>query len=382
MPAEGAAGFDGERLSALMKRDGADALLASTRHNVRYLTGGYCYPLYAWDAHTRGTQYLPFLVIPADRLEEAFLVGRPGEGEALEESRLWPGRCQEASAIGTRPAAAKAVEALKGMGLDRGRIAVELPSLPADAFRVLAEGLPRVELVDAVPILDALRAVKSAREIQVIREAARRNLEAVTAVLTSGRDGESTAEVSNRVASEFGRRELHFLYALVCAGPGFFRIPSDRRRWKRDCLLHIDTGGMLDGYIAETCRMGFLGRPPALADRLLAACLELEEAVLPALRPGLPSGEVQRHGDEFLKAHPLGKYGRFIAHGIGLVHHEDPVVDRLRTEPLEAGMVLSLEMEFLHPDAGHVKIEDMVAVTETGGELLSPEGRDWLLSGP
>jgi Xaa-Pro aminopeptidase len=234
--------------------------------------------------------------------------------------------------------------------------------------------------VDAVPILDALRAVKSARELQIIREATRRNLEAVMAVLSSGRDGETTAEVANRVAREFGRRELHFLYALVCAGPGFFRIPSDRRRWRPDCLLHIDSGGMLEGYIAETCRMGFLGRPSALADRLLRSCLELEEAVLAALRPGVPAGELQSSGNRFLEAHPLGGHGKFIAHGIGLVHHEDPVIELRRTEPLEAGMVLSLEMEFLHLEAGHVKIEDMVAVTPTGSELLSPEGREWQLA--
>jgi len=374
--------FDAQRLSALMKKAGVEVLLASTRHNVRYLTGGYYYPLYLWDAHTRGTQYLPFLVIPADRLEEAFLVGRPGEAEALREAGLWPGRCHEASAIGTRPAAAKIVELLGGLGLDRGRIAVELPSLPADAFRVLAEGLPRAELVDAAPILDSLRAVKSSREIQIIREATRRNLEAVAAVLASGRDGETTAQVAERVAREFGRRELHFLYALVCAGPSFFRIPSDRRHWRHDCLLHIDTGGMLDGYIAETCRMGCLGRPSALAERLLRACRELEEAVLQALRPGVQAGEVQRRGDEFLAAHPLGSQGKFIAHGIGLVHHEDPVIDLRRTQALEAGMVLSLEMEFLHPDAGHVKIEDMVVITHTGSELLSPQGRDWQLSSP
>jgi Xaa-Pro dipeptidase len=377
-----AASFDAQRLFARMKQAGVEVLLASTRHNVRYLTGGYFYPLYVWDAHTRGTQYLPFLVIPADRLEEAFLVGRPGEGEAFQEAGLWLRRCHESSGIGTRPAAAKTVALLKGLGLDRGRIAMELPSLPADAYRVLAEGLPHAQLVNSVPILDALRAVKSAQEIQILREATRRNLEAVTAVLTSGRDGETTSQLAGRVAREFGRRELHFLYALVCAGPGFFRIPSDRRRWRRDCLLHIDTGGLLDGYIAETCRMGFLGRPPALADRLLSACRELEEAVLPALRPGVPANEVQASGDRFLEAHPLGKHGKFIAHGIGLVHHEDPVIDLRRTEPLEAGMVLSIEMEFLHPDAGHVKIEDMVAITATGSELLSPAGGDWCLSSP
>ena len=377
-----AAGFDVRRLFRLMEEAGADVLLASSRHNIRYLTGGYYYPLYAWDAHTRGTQYLSFLAIPRGSLEEAFLVGRPGEREALEEAELWLRRCHEGSAIGIRPAAAKAVEQLKALGLDRGCIAVELPSLPAEAFQLLADGLPRARLVDATPLLDAQRAVKSAREIQVLREATRRNLAAVAAVLTSGRDGETTAQVAGRVAREFGGRELHFLYALVCAGPGFFRIPSERRIWRRDNLLHIDTGGMLDGYIAETCRMGFLGRPSALAERLLRACLELEQAVLAALRPGLPAKQVQRCGDEFLRAHPLGSQGKFIAHGIGLVHHEDPVIDLCRAEPLEAGMVLSLEMEFLHPDAGHVKVEDMAAITDGGSELLSPGGGQWPLSSP
>jgi Xaa-Pro aminopeptidase len=128
--------------------------------------------------------------------------------------------------------------------------------------------------------------------------------------------------------------------------------------------------------------MGCLGPPSALAERLLRGCLELEEAVLPELRPGLPAGELQRRGDDFLKAqaHPPGGRGRFIAHGIGLVHHEDPVIETGRSEPLEAGMVLSLEMEFLHPDAGHVKLEDLAAVTPSGGELLSPAARQWQVS--
>jgi Xaa-Pro dipeptidase len=375
-----AVGFDEQRLFALLEAAGADVLLVSSGHNTRYLTGGYYYPLYVWDAHTRGTQYLSFLAVPRGSLTDAFFIGRPGETEALQEAGLWLRSCHEGSSIGSRPAAAKAVELLRGLALDRGRIAVELPSLPADAFLLLAEGLPRAQLVDATPLLDALRAVKSEREIQILREATRRNLEAVAAVLTSGRDGETTAQVAGRVAREFGRRELHFLYALVCAGPGFFRIPSERRIWKRDNLLHIDTGGMLEGYIAETCRMGHLGRPSALAERLLAACGELEQAVLAVLRPGAPAGELQRRGNEFLQAHPLGRHGKFIAHGIGLVHHEDPVIDLRRSEPLQTGMVLSLEMEFLHPDAGHVKIEDMAAITGTGSELLGPAGREWRIS--
>jgi len=374
--------FDPQRLFELMREAEVDVLLASTRHNIRYLTGGYYYPLYMWDAHTRGTQYLSFLAIPRGSLADALFIGRPGESEVIEEAGLWLGRCVESPRIGTQPAAATAVELLKERGLDGECIAVELPSLPADAFQILVEGLPNVRLVDAAPILDALRALKKPEELAIIREATRRNLEAVAAVLTSGKDGETTSELAGRVAREFGKRELHFLYALVCAGPSYFRMPSQKRTWRHDNLLHIDAGGMLQGYIAEVCRTGYLGRPSALADELLRGCRDLEQAVFRVLQPGVQAGEVQRCGDEFLEAHPLGKHGKFIGHGIGLVHHEDPVVDLRSTDSLQPGMVLSLEMEFRHADVGHAKIEDMVVITEGGHELLGPDDGNWYLSNP
>jgi Xaa-Pro aminopeptidase len=64
------------------------------------------------------------------------------------------------------------------------------------------------------------------------------------------------------------------------------------------------------------------------------------------------------------------------------VHHEDPVIDTHSKEILREGMVLSIEMEFRHTEAGHVKIEDMVVITRTGNELLVPAGGDWFLSTP
>ena len=75
--------IDGSRLSALLDQYDVDLLLVTTRHNTRYLTGGYYYPLYMWDAHARRTQYLSFLGIPRGVLGDSFFVGRPGETEVM-----------------------------------------------------------------------------------------------------------------------------------------------------------------------------------------------------------------------------------------------------------------------------------------------------------
>ena len=374
--------FDGARLSALLDQYDVDLLLVSTRHNTRYLTGGYYYPLYMWDAHARRPQYLSFLGIPRGGLGDSFFVGRPGETEVMREADVWIPQCYEGEKIASLSIAAGAVEILKQRRLDSARIAVELPSLPADVFGVLKDRLPNAEFVDAVPIMDGLRAVKRPDEIERIREGTRKNQDALAAVLTSGRDGATTAEIADRVAMEFRERGLHFLYALVCAGPSYFRAPSAKRNWRRGRILHIDAGAMIDGYIVELCRTGCLGKPSGAAEELLRGCRDLESAVLEVLHPGVPAASVQGSADAFLADYPLGDNGKFIAHGIGLVHHEDPVIDTSSEYPLEEGNLLSIEMEFKTPEVGHVKIEDMVLITRSGNAILSPGGEDWYISDP
>ena len=375
--------FDAARLTALMDKFEFDLLLVSTRHNTRYLTGGYYYPLYMWDAHARRTQYLSFLGIPRGGLDDSFFVGRPGETEVMREADVWIPQCYEGEQIASLSTAARAVEVLKKRNLDSARIALELPSLPADVFKMLEAQLPQAEFVDAVPLMDKLRAVKRPEEIEIVREGTKKNQEALAAVLTSGRDGAATAEIAQQVAGEFTKRGLHFLYALVCAGPSFFRAPSESRHWRRNRILHIDAGGMVDGYIVELCRMGFLGRRPSgPAEDLMQGCRDLENAVLPSLRPGAEASAVQRSAEAFLEGYPLGEYGKFIAHGIGLVHHEDPVINGSSSDRLEEGNLLSIEMEFRTPEVGHVKVEDMVLITSSGNEVLSPGGGDWFISNP
>ena len=56
---------------------------------------------------------------------------------------------------------------------------------------------------------------------------------------------------------------------------------------------------------------------------------------------------------------------------------EPPVVSGDPNYVLEAGMVLSMETEFQHPEVGDVKVEDFIAVTETRCENFTPNGKGW-----
>jgi Xaa-Pro aminopeptidase len=206
-----------------------------------------------------------------------------------------------------------------------------------------------------------------------------RILDGVEAALRAGRSGETTAEVAARTQQEHQERGLHHLYALVCAGPHYFRAPSAKRIWEMGKPLHIDTGALLDGYVVEICRMGHLGQPSALADDLMNACRELRDHALKMFRAGVPVRELQAHANAFVAANPHGAQGKFIAHGIGMVHHEDPIVSLESGHILEAGMVLSIEMEYRHEEIGHIKVEELVTVTDDGSELITPRGERWTL---
>lgn len=376
--------FDAERLTRLMRGTGADVVLATTRHNVRYLTGGYYLSFYARTPRFGGGQYLSVVGIPAESPKAAFYVGRRdailNEEEYIAafgpfwiENRHWIAR----GASMTVTAAEAAAGVLRAQGLAGATIAVESSFIPADAFEALRRELPEATFVNAAPILGELRAVKRPAELDRLRQVHRLTAEAVHAVLSEGRADQTTREIAAQVQRRIEDRGAGFLYAFTNVGPGFRRAASSER-WGTGRALHIDAGAELDEYMADIARMGSVGAVPAPAADVFNACLEAQARIRGAVAAGLPCHDLWRLGTEAVTGGPWGRYGRFLGHGVGMVSHEPPVITEGSRGTLEDSMVVSIETEYLHPGVGHVKLEDSVVVTSSGCEGLGDVMREWV----
>jgi Xaa-Pro aminopeptidase len=376
--------FNSAKLDRLLQDADVDLLLTVSRHNIQYLLGGYRYFFFAHgDAFATG-RYLPVLGYVPNHGERSFYVGAGNEGWGLEVSPIWPPNIITRSWTSI-DAAAAAAEYINQAGLRPRRIATELSFIPADAMDVLRKELSQVEFLEAFPILEELRAVKSAQELQYIKEGAAAIVASMLAAFQSARAGITEAELVEHVRIEQTQRGLTFDYALVTSGLKFGRGPSNRV-WSSGEALSLDTAGYRNGYLADMARMAVLGRPTQLMQDLLDEIRFVQDQARLAIAPGRLGREIYEAGQAATSECKHGKNFGFVAHGMGLITHEAP---RLRynqeigyegiyaERPLEAGMVLSIETGIKHPEAGFVKLEDTLAVTETGWEAYGDFGRSW-----
>ncbi|HEV2357709.1 MAG TPA: Xaa-Pro peptidase family protein [bacterium] len=380
--------FDGERLARLARGQHVDVVLASTRHNVRYLTGGYYVSFFARAARFGGGRYLSFVALPVARPAGAFYVGRRDEvfdeqhyidafGPFWIAERHWVPRGPSMS----EDAATVAARALRAGGHGAATIAIESSFLPADAYEALRRELPEATFVNAAPLLGELRAIKQPRELERLREVHRLTAETIRQVFRDGAAADTTREISGRIERYLGARGGVFLYALINVGPGLLRAASSQT-WGERRPMHLDVGVELDEYVADIARMGSIGAPPAEAAALFDLCVAAQTRARAIVGPGASCGDLWRAGTEAVTAGPGAEYGRFLAHGLGMVSHEPPVVARDSPRRLEPGMVLSIETEVRHPDVGHIKIEDSVVVTPGGCEGLGDVDREWCVVPP
>ncbi|MCA1669623.1 MAG: aminopeptidase P family N-terminal domain-containing protein, partial [Thermomicrobia bacterium] len=152
--------FDSAKLQHLMDGAGMDLLLASTRHNVRYLTGGYVYHFHERGQRMGSSQYLAFVGVPRGHDENVFYIGASSERMGLDVLPLWIGERNLDAGDASSSAAAAAMMATS-LGAANGTIGVEMPFLPASALAALQTGLPGATFVDATDLLHELRAIKT-----------------------------------------------------------------------------------------------------------------------------------------------------------------------------------------------------------------------------
>jgi Xaa-Pro aminopeptidase len=380
--------FDVGQLDKLLDEAGIDVLVATSKHNVQYLLGGYRFFFFDTMDAIGVSRYLPALVYRKGKPEQAAYFGCGMESYERELGKFWPPKL-ELSALGSPQTMQQVLEHIKKLGGVR-KIGVESAFVPADAEAVLRQGLPQAEIVDAVFPMERLRACKSPQEIAYLRQASERVVAAMLATFKQCRPGMSKDEVCETLRREEVNRGLVFDYCLLTAGTSLNRAPSEQRLARGD-IMSLDSGGNYKGYIGDLCRMAILGGTPdaELVD-LLGFVEEVQQAARKPIRKGARGGDVIDVAERILNASAHRGYTHYMAHGMGLVSHEAPrVMNNPRMSydgydadrPLESGMVISIETTMAHPKRGFIKLEDTVLVTDRGYEALGDGGRGWNVAG-
>ena len=376
--------FDAARLDRLMEDAGIDVLLATSKHNVQYLLGGHRAFFFDYMDAMGLSRYLPVLVYVKGAPEKAAYIGHRLEGFQTQVHPLWTPQV-EANSNGSVDAMQKAIVHMRKLGLNPRQIGVELAFLPLDAGSALQDAFPDGELADATYVMERLRLLKSPEELNKLRVASERVIDAMLAVIANHGPGTTKQQLVDALRREETARGLVFEYCLITAGASHNRAPSDQT-WEMGDVLSLDSGGNYHGYIGDLCRMAVLGEPDSELEDLLAEVEAIEQAGITAVRPGVIGAEIYAAAGQVLKGSSLHNHIHFLAHGMGLVSHEGPRLtksgpvpysDEDAHRPLEPGMVVSVETTLHHPRRGFIKLEDTVAVTQTGHEVYGDRGREW-----
>ncbi|WP_322988421.1 Xaa-Pro peptidase family protein [Hoeflea sp.] len=375
-----------KQLDTAMEAAGLDALVATSKHNVRYLLGGYQFLFFSAMDAIGQSRYLPAFVYLRGEGDKTAYFANKMEAQEHQVAPFWVPefRPDHWGSVDVMQAAA---DYLQKCGVASGRIGFESAFMPKDGYDALATALPQATMVDASMVLTRLRMIKSKPELDLLREATARISQSMQATILAAGEGSSKHEIIEQLRQEETKRGMAFEYCLLTLGDSHNRAGSDQT-WNKGEVLSIDSGGNLHGYIGDICRMGVLGEPDSELVDILAEVEAVQQAAFAKIAPGKTGAEMIAAGEAELRRGPNAAHNDFFAHGMGLISHEAPFLMTNHPVayegsdadmPFQPGLVLSVETTMHHPNRGFIKLEDTVIVTEDGYELFGADNRDWIV---
>jgi Xaa-Pro aminopeptidase len=288
--------------------------------------------------------------------------------------------------IAAKPPLVLAAEWLKSNvrrgGNSRIRIGLEGEHLViAQRSRIQQLLQPPFRLVDTPPLVEKMRMVKDEDEIALLRQTAQLGSKLFDTTLATVRPGIKETEVAAEMeyaARSAGAESMSF--STIIASGSRSALPHARASEasvpSRGFVV-CDFGVILTGYCSDRTRTLYVGRPTAEERSFYNAVRDAQEAALQVIRPGVSVAEIDHAARAVLKKNKLDRFfTHSTGHGVGLEIHEAPRVAKGWTDVLHAGMVITVEPGAYLPGKYGVRIEDMVAVTAQGSEVLAPTSKE------
>ncbi len=286
--------------------------------------------------------------------------------------------------------AENAVERIGELGLKKARIGISglagLARAPSGTVTfatvdAIARAFPDAVISNATPLMQAVRATKSAEEVAFLECSAAIAEKMVAACAEAARPGVREKELYALMTATLLREDGELPnFLLFATGPGISRssfVPTNRVLAKGDRIVN-EIEAKYAGYGAQVVAPMILGKPPAIFREMVELSRACFDAVLGTMKPGATFGELQ---DVYAGLVERAGNGRFST-GIPLMHarglgDDGPALlrradlDTYRKIPLEEGMTFILKPRIVEVDGKErTSIGDTVAVTATGAKRL------------
>lgn len=242
-----------------------------------------------------------------------------------------------------------------------------------DRYRALLIG-KELKLVD----IDSLRLLKNAQEIAATKQAADIANQAFSKLLTEIKVGMSEQQVAallDYYTRSMGAEKMAF-DTIVASGlhSAMPHAKPTSKPLNSGDLVTIDFGAVYAGYHSDMTRSFVMGCATDKQREVYNTVLQAQLAALSLVQVGVACSAVDKAARDIITTAGYGEFfGHATGHGTGLQIHEEPRLSSASQQLLQAGMLVTVEPGIYIPGFGGVRIEDLVAVTPHGQDVLTAQ---------
>ena len=236
-----------------------------------------------------------------------------------------------------------------------------------------------VKFVNGKPLLEEMRMIKSDQEINDLRMAARITDESYEELLNFIKPGIKEVDIARKMNEIFKEKGADEGFTMVCSGPNssYPHYNDDQRVIQEKDIIILDWGCKYNNMCADMSRTVFVGGITEEERKVYEIVKASQEAGEKAAVKGAYIPDVDKAARDIIEKSGYDKYFfTRLGHGIGYSVHEAPDIKASNRRNLEKGMVFSIEPGIYLAGKFGIRIENIVAVTEDGNEVLNQASKE------